>query len=320
MKITNNSGINLTLAVWLLHDEYDYVDKENYISVTSLMRPLKQTILAARIPNKDKVADVEDYVARTLGKAIHDSMEKAWTKHYASSMRKLGYPEAVIQRIRVNPEPEDIAADSPIIPVYLEQRAFKDFQGFCIGGKFDMVAEGIVQDNKSTSAYSWLFGTRDDEHILQLSLYKWLNPDKITADFGQINYIFTDWAKAQAKSNPKYPQKRIEEKRVTLMDTPAVEQWVSARLTTLKRDWNKPEEELAECTDEELWRSAPAYKYYADPTKTARSTKNFETKAEADAHCAAAGKGIVKTIPGEVKACGYCPAYDGCKQKDRYFT
>ena len=31
MKITNNSNISLSLAVWLLHDEYDYVNETNYI-------------------------------------------------------------------------------------------------------------------------------------------------------------------------------------------------------------------------------------------------------------------------------------------------
>ena len=32
------------------------------------------------------------------------------------------------------------------------------------------------------------------------------------------------------------------------------------------------------------------------------------------------GKGIVKEIPGEVKACSYCPAFNACKQKDHYFV
>lgn len=37
---------------------------------------------------------------------------------------------------------------------------------------------------------------------------------------------------------------------------------------------NKPDEEIPECTDEELWRSPTKYKYYSDPNKTSgRSTK-----------------------------------------------
>ena len=50
MIITNNHGISLPLAVWLLHDDYDYVKDENYISATSLLKSTKQIILSKRIP------------------------------------------------------------------------------------------------------------------------------------------------------------------------------------------------------------------------------------------------------------------------------
>ena len=32
------------------------------------------------------------------------------------------------------------------------------------------------------------------------------------------------------------------------------------------------------------------------------------------------GKGIVKEVPGDVKACEYCPAFNACKQKDLYYV
>jgi len=35
---------------------------------------------------------------------------------------------------------------------------------------------------------------------------------------------------------------------------------------------------------------------------------------------ASQGKGVIKEVPGEPKACGYCPAYAACTQKDRYFA
>ena len=51
-----------------------------------------------------------------------------------------------------------------------------------------------------------------------------------------------------------------------------------------------------------------------------RSTKNFDSMAEAKAHLSEKGhKGVIKIIPGEVKRCGYCAAYDICTQKDEYF-
>jgi hypothetical protein len=76
---------------------------------------------------------------------------------------------------------------------------------------------------------------------------------------------------------------------------------------------------LPRCTDEELWRSEPVYKYYSDPTKTdGRATKNFDSLIEANNHLTEKGKGVVKTVPGQVKACLYCRAFDICEQRKEY--
>ena len=319
--LTNHTGIPLTLAVWLAHDDYDYVNEDNYISATSLMKPLRHIILPSRVPVGERVKpDVGDFIARALGHSLHDSIEKSWVKGYQKNLAKLGYPAEIINRVLINPTDEQLAATKDAIPVYLEQREIRSHRGYRIGGKYDMVAEGMVQDNKSTSVYTWTHGNRDDEHALQGSIYRWLNPKRITEDFIRINYIFTDWQKMAAKTNPAYPQKRILYKDIELMSMQDTENWVRAKLHEFKKNRNLPEEQLPDCTDEELWRSDPVFKYYADPTKTAgKSTKNFDNLAEARTHMAEKGKGTVLVVPGEVKRCGYCAAFPICKQKDRYF-
>jgi len=321
--ISNEANISIALAVWLLHDEYDYIDEENYISVTGLMKPIRQIVLPNRIPPEQRINDVQEFIASALGKAIHDSIEKAWLRDPGGKLRKLGIPDHIIDRVLVNPTLEEVRASNSIIPIYLEQRAICSFQGYRIGGKFDMVAEGVVQDNKSTSAFAWLAGTRDDDHILQLSLYRWIDSQqehkKITEDFGLINYVFTDWSKMMARQNPKYPQKRVETKRLDLMSLAETERWVANKLAEVQRYQHIPENQIPHCTDEELWRSDPQFKYYANPAKTdGRSTKNFPSLVEANQHLSQAGKGIVITKPGEPKRCGYCSAFNGCTQKDAY--
>lgn len=323
MSITNNSNVPLALAVWLVHDEYDYINEPNYISVTRLMKPLRHLILPSRVPDSVKVpVDVEDLTASAMGKTLHDGVEKAWVKGYKKNLAKLGYPEEAIARVLINPEPEDLKPDS--VPVYLEQRAMRKITvkgvEYTIGGKFDMVAEGIVHDNKSTTAYTWLYGTKDDDYKLQGSLYRWLNPDKITEDFIRICFIFTDWQKAQAKQNPNYPQKRLLYKDIPLMSLEETEAWIVDKLTKLSVFKDQPEEKLPECTPEELWLSDPLYKYYSDPTKTSgRSTKNFDSAKEAQAFMIErAGKGVLITVPGTAKRCGYCDAFPICSQKDKY--
>lgn len=329
MKVTNTSDISLAMAVWLLHDEYDYVnDKANYISVTSLLKSTKQAVLAGRIPYEERAVDVQDFIARSYGHAIHDSIERAWTSHEGRSraLKLLGYPQSVINRVLVNPTPEQLAAIPDPIPVYLEQRAFKEVTvngvTFTIGGKFDMIADGIITDHKSTSAFAWMAGTRDDDHQKQVSSYRWLNPDKVLEDHADINYIFTDWSRAQARASTKYPQKRVERKKLELMSMADTEAWITSRVAEIYACWNLPEEKIPACTDKELWRSDPVYKFYADANKTSgRSTKNFDNKAEAmQFQSSKGGGGIVITVPGEAKACSYCAAFDVCKQKDSYFS
>jgi hypothetical protein len=322
MKITNENGINLALAVWLLHDEYDYINTPNYISATRLMKPLRQLVLPQRIKPEERTADVSDFISTALGHSLHDSIEKAWKVGYKRSLKLLGYPNDLIERIAINPTAEHLAENKDAVPIYLEQRAKREIGGYVLGGKFDMVAEGIVHDNKSTSAYTWVYGGRDEEHQLQGSIYRWLNPDKITEDFIRICYIFTDWQKSAAKTNPNYPQQRVATKDISLMSEADTQKWILSKLALFEKYKDVPEDQLPECTDEELWRSDPQYKYYSDPTKTAgRSTKNFDNAADARAFQAEkGGKGIVITVVGEPKRCAYCDAFTVCTQKDKYIS
>lgn len=331
-QITNNSDVSLSLAVWLVNDEYDHNAGQGfneYISVTTLMRPTKQIVLARRVPYEAQIEDVVDYARRGLGNSIHDGIEKAWVNNYAVNLAKLGVPEAVIARVRVNPSDDDRLAMPDMIPIFLEQRGYREYNGVTIGGKFDLVAEGHVEDNKSTSAFGWMYGTRDGENQLQGSLYRWIDAalpaelQKITEDWMRVNYIFTDWTKASAKQNPKYPQLPVEKKDIPLLSLADTELYVKHKLHDIKKQMDLSESEMKECSDEELWRSDPAFKYYADPEKAkdpnARSSKNFTKLVEANIHLSQMGKGVVITKPGEVKRCGYCQAAPICQQRLRYF-
>lgn len=322
MQITNNSNIPLTLAVWAVDDTYDYVNNPDYISVTTLLKPLKQIILGRRIDNNSIAHDVEDYVASALGSTIHAGIENAWCQRYKENLKTLGYPDSVIERVLINPEPEQLASVKHPIPIYIEQRYKKEFNGFTIGGKTDMVAEGMLQDNKSTSVYSYIFGSKDEDYIKQGSLYRWLRPDIITEDYIRINFIFTDWSKAEAKRNRDYPQHRLISRDLPLWSIKQTEQYIEHKLDLIKKFMSAPEDRIPDCTDEELWRSPPKYKYYSNPLKTdGRSTKNFDSAEEANKFLIQEknGKGVVIMQPGEVKRCQYCYAATICNQRKRYF-
>lgn len=321
MTYTNVTGISLPLAVWLCADGYDYRPQGKSISATALLKPARQILLRERLTDDvSRTPDVSDFIASRLGHSIHDGIERAWTGDYEASLRLLGYPDSLISRVKVNPDMET-AALRDTIPVWLEQRGSREIMGYTISGKFDMVLEGALQDFKSTSVYTWMLGSKDEDYSLQGSIYRWIHQDKITEDYINIQFIFTDWSRAQAKHNPNYPQQRVMEHRVGLMSLEETENWIKTKIRGLENHADLPEEALPRCTDKDLWRGNTVYKYYSDPTKAhsgGRATKNFDNLAEANSFMASKGKGIVITVPGKVKACSYCPAFPICTQKDEY--
>src|SRR6218665_10891 len=211
MQITNEHNISLLMAVWLLHDNYDYINDENYISATSLLRPIKQIILAKKVIQEDKSMDVTERISATLGNALHDSIEKVWSdpEQRSRSLRMLGYPPHVIDNICVNPTDAYLAANPQAIPIYLEYRQFKEINGFRIGAKLDSILDKKLLDVKSTSVYTYLKSRKDEDHQLQISIYRWVNPSLIDGDFGFIQFIFTDWQKFMTYNNEEYPRNRI---------------------------------------------------------------------------------------------------------------
>lgn len=316
---TNSTGLPLSVAVWLATDHYDHKAVGDGISATTLLKPVKQVILSKRVTGQEGIPDVAGMTKSRIGTAIHNGIKDAWLNNHENALRALGYPEMVIKKVIVNPEPgTDLKGK---IPVYLEVRTSREIEGIMVSGEYDFVAEGKLEDHKSTGVFTFINNTKDEDYIMQGSIYRWLNPDVITADVMGINFIFTDWNAAQARQQPdKYPHSQVLQKRFNLLPLAETEQYVVTRIRQLLSLWNSPEEMLPPCTDADLWRTEPVFKFYKDPAKAnvkgARSTKNFTNLLEANQHKAAGGDvGIVKIFPGEVKACNYCPGAPVCEQR-----
>lgn len=321
MKYKNEHNIDLVLAGWLVDSDYSngasQFPNDRVISTTSLLKPVRQFVLQQQIEHDEYEIDISELIASRYGSALHDSIEKSWKNKYQHSLKKLGYPQSVIERIVINPV-EPITKEQ--IPIYLEQRYFKKFEDIVISGQIDQCLEGKLSDIKSTSVYSYLNGSNEEKHMLQGSIYRWLAPNIITKDFMDIHYIFTDWQKFRAKTDPNYPKTRVITKTVKLLSLVETEIYIKNRLNQIKENEKLPNQNnLIECSDKELWKSDPVYKYYADPMKTVKATKNFNSLLEANEHLASKGKGIVKVVESEPKACQYCMAYTICEQRKQYF-
>lgn len=312
---TNTSAVPLSLAVFLANDTYDHNDDVHTISATTLIKPLRQIILSARVPAEEAAIELIQLVQSRMGTAIHDGIEHAWTGNHAEALKLLGYPDKVIQKVLINPKPEELYEGC--IPIYLEQRLTKKVGKWTVTGKFDFVGDGRLEDFKSTSTFAAINNTNDEKHMMQGSLYRWLAPHLITQDDMAIQFIFTDWSKAKAAADPKYPQQRIQQRIHRLKSAAEIDAFVRAKLAAIERYWDAPEEDIPLCTDADLWRTEPVFKYYKNPTKQTRSTRNFDNKQEAMQRLYDDGNvGVVKETPGQATACRYCSAFSVCRQKD----
>ena len=322
MKYTNKHNLSLLLAGWLIDDDYSngsnlHPDKE-LISVTSLLRSTRQVVLQKQLDMSTLENDVSDNVSLRIGHAVHDSIEKTWKHKHQSILKKLGYPPHIYENIVINPtEP----MNEHEIPIYLEQRYFKELDGIMISGQVDQIFDGTLSDVKTTSVWSYLSGNNTEKFKQQLSIYRWLAPHIIKNDVAYINYVFTGWESFKAEIDPKYPQSRAIAVPIVLYSLEEIEDILRQKLKKIKEESVKDQIDMVQCSDEELWRDLPKYKYYSDPTKTdGKSTKNFDSFKEATEHLSVKGKGTVKIVEGTPKACKFCNVFTICEQRKEYFN
>ena len=310
-KYTNNNNISLPLAVWLMHDDYDYDSRPNVISATSLLKPTRALVLKAQNSELDKEVDISDLVAARMGSAIHAIAEEAWLERGNISKALKAIGTSNLDKIFI------INPDNPVkeseIAVYVEQRHETTVDDFIISGKYDLVLDGTISDYKSTSVWTYIYDSNALKYTQQGSIYKWLAPDRITGNKIDIQFIFTDWSSAQARRDPKYPQSKVLTKSYPLWPVEQTEHFIKQKLDDIKGLLAKAQEDLPECTSEELWESATKYKYFKNP-QALRATKNFDTLNEAHNRLASEGTGEIRTVPGEVKACRYCEVVGVCEQ------
>jgi len=320
LQITNTTNIALPLEVWLASDEYDHDPDPDTYSATQIIKPIRQQILKPRLSEQDVVYDVKDVIKSSIGTAIHDAILNAWLDSRRGALQGLNYDSSVIDNILVNPTKKQLKRNPKATVVNMEQRYSKDCKGKKITGKMDWIANGQVADFKTTSAYFYSNNTKLETFIQQLSIYRWLVPELITNNVAQIHYIFLDWKPYLVKQD-NYPPSDIVTTDIPLMSLNATNALVKSKINALEINKDKEESELPRCTDEELWKTPYTYKYYANPNKLTKATKNFTSKQEAISFKALKGnKGLIKHSGGEVRACKFCPARMICTQKDEYLA
>ena len=347
--ITNEHNIGLSVAVMLLNNNYDFDHRTNSISTTTLLKPLRA--LALETMHKSELSndmDVTSLVASSTGSAVHDKLENTWLNpvKVKSGLAKLGF-----DHLNVVVNPTEPVVDKDAVVIYVEKRSemplFIDDVKFILTGKFDIVLEGKLEDLKNTIAfkvsktlaekdkYETLYdsmtpdnaiGVLDQieeecpgmfDYAMQGSIYKLLNPDIITEDFMDIQFIIKDF-KLWEVGKVNYPDVNPFQLSIDLFHPKLVLQWVTNKLTTLFSIIDTGV--LPLCTDTELWRNPPIFKVYKDSkSKRALPKGTFDTDAEAVAfNNSRKVIGDVRMIPSVPKRCNYCNVRQVCEQYDTF--
>ena len=183
MKYTNKHNYPSYVQEWLKSDSYDY--NPHTLSSTTLMSPPRMYALKT-IFYDDLEVDINEMIAIRYGTAIHDSVEKV-----------------------------------KLTNCIQEQRMRTIIDGMIVTGKFDILKDmdqktHKLVDIKTTSVWTYIYSSKDEEYIKQLSTYKFLckmNGYNV-GDEAEIMMVFTDWSQSKAKEDETYPQSRIVIKHI----------------------------------------------------------------------------------------------------------
>ena len=269
--------------------------------------------------NVHSVKDISGRIASSYGTAIHNALEASWkSPRLPDTLSALGYPSGMVKQVIVNPTDEEAEHCIPIYTEYLREYVVGNWT---VSGEFDFVAEGRVRDLKTTGTYTFINKTNDDKYVKQGSMYRWLNPERITDDIMAIDYVFTDWSALQATiQKDKYPQMRMMEQLFTLNSIEDTESFIYNKLALLDELRYAEQSDMPACTNEELWIQPSKFKYYKKPDAK-RATRVYDTHSEAMTHYMKdGGIGIVHEHKGEVRACKWCDGLPTCEQAQKYIN
>jgi len=262
MKITNKFNLPAALVETVKKDEENHVSLDKHYGVTSLLNPIRQTILKKRYGEQVEV-DVSTMVWSIFGQAVHGLIERG---------DKTGNAE---------------------LEVKLEIR-----DGYFLRGRIDLYneEEATIIDWKTTSAYKVSFGDFEDWRLQGLMYAFLLRKKGKYVEKLRFHALLKDWKKGKmiqerAKGN-NYPLQPIWtwEYTITTSDMIEIERFIRQRFEDIIASVQLPDNELPPCTSEERWDRGGNYALKEPHKKSA--TKLGSTVAELELY--AIKKGISK--------------------------
>ena len=223
MVLTNKRGLPKAFELAVRNDEYN--PGRSDITVTGLLQPPR--IRALYDLHKDEVVeDVSDRVWSLFGSALHVILERAGAE----------------------------AGDA------VEERLYTIVRKWVIGGKYDSlrIKEGTLTDYKTTSVFTRIYHSRDDDWTTQLNLLAALCRLNDISPISNLSIValYRDWAESKVDGK-NYPQSNVEE--IPIDCWPQDE--CMAKMEELVEKHQLAEEVLPLCSNEDRWLDKRTGKY-----------------------------------------------------------
>lgn len=247
-KITNIYNLPDAM-VRALESDYQYKDKR--YSVTTLLSPIRETMLKRRYHNEIET-DASDLIWALWGTGIHKALE-------------------------VN------AKDGEL----LEQGLGADIiHGYRLTGYADMIDlnRKMVVDYKSTSVWQYINGDFE-KYKLQLQMYAYLyyKMTGLFIDKGQIVMFMRDFSKMRSKyEKGGYPERPVMSIDFDLGTPEEIEKYIVERMELMIKYEQVMDDQLPLCTEKERFNSGDKYAIMKKGNK--RAVKLHDTLSSANAH------------------------------------
>lgn len=282
-----------------------YKPNPDTLSVTDLINP--PLIKHLKLEKWDELEQqASDFLWLILGSAAHQVFE---TSGILRKLRKLLEKEekhkdnAYCPRVNWENEIKDmLISSSGEKPIEITIKNKK------IRGRLDFRETGIIRDFKITSAWSFMFGVKQDWEN-QLNIYDFMCAKHgIPVDKIFIDAILRDWSKTQLYRNKDYPEKPFISMPVKKWDTKEQYDYILSRLSEYR---STPKE----CSEEEKWSKPTTYAVKKKGNKRAKRVLNSMEEAHEyiEKNKKKKEKLEIEVRKGEPTRClHYCPVRSVC--------
>lgn len=235
MKITNKNGLPGPIYDLIKNDEYSRGDAD--ISVTQLIDSPRVRVLYAR-HDQEIEQEASSFLAATLGRAFHSSVEKATTSGFA------------------------------------EKRMEIMVHGWKLSGGIDHHAHGVITDYKTANIWKTVYssGGRITGYEKQLNVYAHiLRENGIPVHGLKVFILFKDWNKRGFYDHTKknaiwkpwkkagYPEKDWAYIDIPLWEAPTAKTYVETKILAHQEAQNN----LPLCSWDDIWEGSRCEKYCA---------------------------------------------------------